>query len=778
MMPATRSSLPDLGRLLDPAQLLSLLSPVTDTRAVLAAVEPFYLRWKPGTSALLGVRLTWRLETGEEETLASLYLGEGRFEAAEKARSQRLLEPPFGPAIQELGDALFIAFPNDRRLKGLNAVADERRVGNRLAQPGSPFGMRALRVRTRDSSVRPVRWKPGRRAVLELHLRLVDDASGYREQWRAFARVIPHGELEDRVERWRAAAGLCVLGAPDVVFVDPERGWFATSPASGRPLSTVPGERLLASLVSVFSALHAARSPALGTRPDTVERDAALHALEALAQVAPELEARVHTLGARLADAHAALAPYVEVFTHGDLGAEQLLVQDARVSVIDWDEAANGDPHFDHASLAADVRGRGLDASWVGSLARAVLGERFDAARFAWQCAAAEARRVTQDLQRGRADWRTRALDGLDAVERALAAAARVSVGSPRGSGMWLSALLDPARRGSVPGSGGAGVRLTAAWPEGEGAIVRLEHGNGDPSCVRWLRVNGSVEVFDFPSDPALPQLSGLVATGRFRIAGHRFGRRAALSEPGVDRFLFVRTARALEKSYANVCEAHRRLTRAGVTSSRPLGLASEALGWWAVALHGHPLDLTEHESSTWRELGATLARAHAALRGESAPLGALAAAVAAGRRQVTLMRLADPAFAARLDRDLDQVPRHLSSGHAAYVHGDFHPGQVLVGRDIAVLDWERARVGEAEEDLGNLCAHLAWGPRALAAIAWQAFLHGYHLAGGGYDTALLIAHTRASLARLRAVHGWRDGTRELARNGTRWERWFDEVFP
>ena len=777
MIRALESGLPDLGSLLDPTQLLARLAPITDRRAALVEATPFYLRWKPDTSALLGVRLTWRLETGDEETLASLYLGEGREDAAAKARSQRLLDPPFGPALAELDDALFIAFPNDRRLKGLNAVADERRVGNRLAQPGSPFGMRSLRVRSRDSSVRPVRWKPGRRAVLELHLKLVDDASGYREQWRAFARVMPPRELEDRVERWRAAAALCALAAPDVVFVDAERGWFATSPATGRPLSTMPGERLRCALVDVLSALHAARSPVLGTRPDTVERDSALQALEALARAAPESAARARELGARLAQAHALLPPYTAVFTHGDLGAEQLLVHGAHVSVIDWDEAANGDPHFDHASLAADIRGRGREAAWVEPLAREVLGSRFDPARFAWQCAAAESRRATEALQQGRADWRARALDVLGAAECALARVSRAPERRIQGAGSWLSALLDPARRAGVPGADLPGARVTAVWPDGDGAAVRLEHGSGPVPSVRWLRIEDTVEVFDFPRDPALPLLQPLLATGRFRAAGHRLGRRAALCERNGGRFLFLRPERSLQKSYESVREAYRRLSRAGVISSRPLGPSGDGAGWWAETIPGRALKPDCEETATWRALGDTLARAHAALHGESAPLGALAASVAAGRRQVALLRLADPEFATRLDRELDLVPRHLSSGHAAWIHGDLHPQQVLIGREVTLLDWERSRVGEAEEDLGNLCAHLAWGSLEPAAAAWLAFLHGYHLAAGGHDHALLLAHTRASLARLRAVHGWRDATRDLALDGARWQRWFDTVF-
>src|SRR5262249_62433893 len=86
----------------------------------------------------------------------------------------------------------------------------------------------------------------------------------------------------------------------------------------------------------------------------------------------------------------------------------------------DWGEAANGGPHGDWASLLADARGRGFSVDWVEPMAREALGGRFAPRRFAWQWAAAEARRVVEALQRARTDWRDRALDALAAAERTL----------------------------------------------------------------------------------------------------------------------------------------------------------------------------------------------------------------------------------------------------------------------------------------------------------------------------------------------------------------------
>ncbi len=779
----TAPGLPELASLLDPASLLARLAMVTDGRGSLVRVEPFYLRWKPGTSALLGVRLHWQTADGVAETLASLYLGDGLAEAADKAETLRLLEPALGPAMARLDDALFLAFPNDRLLKGLSAVADARRVCNRLGAPDTSFTERGVRFKKRASFVRPVRWKPGRRAVLELDLQTVEQAGGPMVPWHAYARVMPAAELDARLTRWLAAAQVRAVAAPAVVFVDTERSWFATAAVPGRALAGVPASPALrAALHAAFTELHAAPDAALSTRSDRDDLAGATRALEALTRVAPDLSERSLALHGRLEALLATLSAAPRVFTHGDLGADQLLIDRDHVSVIDWDEAANGDPHADWASLTADLRGRGLDNAWVGLLAREVLGDRFDGTRMAWQCAAAEARRVIEALQRGSADWRPRALDARAAAEQALAAVAR-PVATPAVSppvsnlGVWLAALADRSLRFTVPGVDADVSRVAAVWPDGDhGAIVRLERAREPGTVVRWLRLGAAVEVYEFPEDPALLALGGLLGTGRFRAAGHRLGKRAALREAAGDRFLFLRPEGAVQKAFARVREAYRRLNEAGVPASRPLALADGLPGWWAEGMPGRALDPRHEDLQTWELLGATLARAHATHGEGSAPEGGLAAAVRSGRKQLALVRLADPKLASELDLDLGAIAPGTSVGRAAWIHGDLHPLQVVVGSRLVILDWERARAGEAEEDLGNFRAHLAWEAFDAAPVAWGAFLRGYAQSGGTWDGALLAAHARASLARVRAVHGWRDGSRERARDTALWQAWQEGI--
>src|SRR5262249_48683993 len=76
--------------------------------------------------------------------------------------------------------------------------------------------------------------------------------------------------------------------------------------------------------------------------------------------------------------------------------------------------------------------------------------------------------------------------------------------------------------------------------------------------------------------------------------------------------------------------------------------------------------------------------------------------------KQVRLVRLADPAFAAELERDLEAAGARAAGsapGPRAWIHGDLHPLQVLGGGRLGGLDWGRARRGGAAGDRRALAA-------------------------------------------------------------------------
>lgn len=89
--------------------------------------------------------------------------------------------------------------------------------------------------------------------------------------------------------------------------------------------------------------------------------------------------------------------------------------------------------------------------------------------------------------------------------------------------------------------------------------------------------------------------------------------------------------------------------------------------------------------------------------------------------------------------------------------HGDFYPKQVVLmaGEEVGLIDFDDARIGAAEEDLGNCIAHLhrmELAGRIHAALRetqCQMFLRGYENADGTIDSALLKRCAARSLFRL-----------------------------
>ena len=87
----------------------------------------------------------------------------------------------------------------------------------------------------------------------------------------------------------------------------------------------------------------------------------------------------------------------------------------------------------------------------------------------------------------------------------------------------------------------------------------------------------------------------------------------------------------------------------------------------------------------------------------------------------------------------LDNVARRLlarmpaeGSGISAFLHGDFHPGQVLVkGEHIGFVDFERAHQGSVESELGMLAAHLHYKQPSLAWEMMKNFVDHYSGAAG-----------------------------------------------
>jgi hypothetical protein len=97
-----------------------------------------------------------------------------------------------------------------------------------------------------------------------------------------------------------------------------------------------------------------------------------------------------------------------------------------------------------------------------------------------------------------------------------------------------------------------------------------------------------------------------------------------------------------------------------------------------------------------------------------------------------------------------------------APIHGDFHPGQILVSGDaLALVDFDHAALGDPLRDLATFVAHLESGsaegliPEAVCAAAERGLLEGYREAGGAVDPERFQWQCAAALIR-RAPHPFR----------------------
>lgn len=771
----------------------------------LDAVTINYVRAKRAQSVLLGIQCAGTAADGRpSEVRGALYVSAGGvFGAESKARTLRLVPPVMGPSVASFGTpekpwCLYLAFPNDRALRGLSAGADSRRLGNRLRGPAFNLASEGWRVRARSTVIELVRWKPGRRAVLRARLRLRHDASGRSESRTAYVRAYPGGAAPEMARRWRAAAGnIDITRSPELLGFDHERGLLLTAERPGIPWAVAannPGP--WHAVGDTLQRLHARDAALLGGsgRSDAAELAFGRGVLRDLGAWAPGLAARADALRRRLESMACSLRPAGFSPLHGDLGMDQVLLDGAELSLIDWDESTVGDPHWDAASLAADAERRGRTGPQEGSevWAASLLGSAFDLRRWRWSVGIEHARRALATLQSGGRDWEADAIRALERAESATDAPARKRrPGAARSHSAdlptlafpeFLAGILNPARRSRLFGQEMDDLTLAALWPERDGVSLRFDRTSATGRPALWYRRTGSdLDRWSVPEDPAMPHLARLAGASGWRLVGHRLGRRAALAAADPQKgYLHLRPCGRVADALSRLQSVERSVRGSGVTATASLPL-EEGGGWRQAALPGNVIDPTLVTPRQWAEIGVYLARTHAARLPAVLPTRCGLESITAAHRQVAVSEcLSDSCsrwLRTRWSEDSKAAAALGPGTPRVLIHGDLHPGQILWGEGPAFVDWERAAIGEPEEDLGNLAAHLYWILEHGAGSAWQAIREGYIHGGGSLLPIRFRVHARVALCRILAIHAWRDADRPSVLAGiNRWDAWPKEI--
>lgn len=229
----------------------------------------------------------------------------------------------------------------DRDLPGAALLADPARL-EALLEP------RIGRI----ASSRLVAWRPARRAVL-----CVQTVAGPRV-WLKLLDRKTHRRAKAAFAALPATLEPLVLQRPTFVL-DDVCGLLAED-AAGVSLRTLlaRGDELPWALLAraVLALSYTATHGELPHHDAARARDAALVALRQGTQLVPELEALLGPLG----DAALPPTPSRLAFVHGDLHDKQLFLAEGRVSLIDLEGMALGDPRFDVANLAEHLRLREL----------------------------------------------------------------------------------------------------------------------------------------------------------------------------------------------------------------------------------------------------------------------------------------------------------------------------------------------------------------------------------------------------------------------------------
>jgi aminoglycoside phosphotransferase (APT) family kinase protein len=346
-------AIPGLALLLDPDAFATRLRTALPEAEVLTA-KARYVRYKPGTSCLVA----YRLDVGGAET--DVYAKAVRSDdlvKLQKARYRLKVRGPLGPPGIILDDLAVVvyAFPNDQDLPTLARLADDERRRRMLAKALPDH------CDLWDSTLHCLRYKPERRYVAQMLTRTGERAllkvyteQDYRRAIQSPKRFVSRGPL-------RTALRLGRSHRRHMLILEwlPGRSLMEAMRHPSLETSVVP------TVGAALAELHAQDPKALEQVTREHEAVSLLSVAVSVGAVCPHLASRTHDLALQLA---AALlkAPPVCCPIHGDFSADQVLLTDGTVTILDLDTAVRGDPTVDLGSFAAQMHSDALRGDLPG----------------------------------------------------------------------------------------------------------------------------------------------------------------------------------------------------------------------------------------------------------------------------------------------------------------------------------------------------------------------------------------------------------------------------
>jgi tRNA A-37 threonylcarbamoyl transferase component Bud32 len=329
-----------LRTLIDTEAFCETLRQIAPGREIESA-KARYVRYKPGTSCLVAYQVQ---VAGKPVGVYARCHAHDQLIKVSNARLQLEVNGPLGHGLladPQAGIAVFV-FPNDYEVKSLRKLFEGERTPRRLRRmlPAHPHLQHATPT--------ILRYKPERRFVGKL------EAEGGPA---AVLRLYPPNQFADIRERSWAFKSNTDLHIPRVVGDSERYSALSHEWVDGQTLSdALEGEGIgvLERVAGALAALHRQR-PRLGTmysasdycRGLTGAVDAVASLDDQLGNYANELSSAVQRLVMDRAWRPQAV--------HGDFTADQLVVRDDRVTILDFDRTGYGDPVMDVGAFAAGM---------------------------------------------------------------------------------------------------------------------------------------------------------------------------------------------------------------------------------------------------------------------------------------------------------------------------------------------------------------------------------------------------------------------------------------
>ncbi len=331
-----------------PEQLRALLKTGPSLQAVAALIpgaagQPTVERVHFPDAKPVQMQIRVRDAAGQSRMIFAEWVGSS---AADLARTEaaRLAKPRRGqgdaqPSVAaDPANGLVLRRPGfDTKLPGLRLLHDPVFAADLLG-PSSQVSLVAHRL--------------GKRAVLRI--------AGRDDLRYARLRPVTSGSGRDAYDRhvalWAAVQGHQDLSIPRPIEFDPNLGMalFAALPGTPPVFSGRPG---FMACQSVTRALSVLQSREVSAPAHSAADEMTILAIWAgrLAQVFPDLAARVQPILDRLGDQLTGLAPAKSVLCHRDLHEGQILLDRERTGLLDFDTLRKGDPALDLGNLQAHL---------------------------------------------------------------------------------------------------------------------------------------------------------------------------------------------------------------------------------------------------------------------------------------------------------------------------------------------------------------------------------------------------------------------------------------